>query len=129
MLSTLLLAVLTATPQAYDGTLVLTMPSWGVGSRTWIGGVTVTEDDTVAGFTCDSVGVHGEAMLGKPFAWSKGTLHWLPLGGAEYGHVYADTSGVLVGDVEIDYREDTTSSQPRLPATGIGSVGENSRSA
>ena len=106
MLTALIFAVLVGqNPTAYDTTLVLAMPTRGPASRTWIGGVTLTEDDTVAGFTCDSVGVHGETFFAKPFVWSKGKLSDLPLGKAEYGHVLAGNARLLVGDVMIDYKD------------------------
>ncbi|MCO5298104.1 MAG: hypothetical protein M9921_14745 [Fimbriimonadaceae bacterium] len=101
----ILVALASQNPTAYDTTLVLSMPTRGPVSRTWIGGVTLLEDDTVAGFTCDSVGVHGETFFAKPFVWSKGTLSGLPLGKAEYGHVYAGTAQLLVGDVMVDHRD------------------------
>lgn len=104
MLAALIAAVFAGqSPTTYDATLVLAMPTRGIGSRTWIGGVTLADEGTVAGNTCDSVGVHGETLFAKPFVWSRGVLHTLPLGKAQYGHVVAGNAKMLVGDVIIDY--------------------------
>jgi hypothetical protein len=47
-------------------------------------------------------GTHGEDFLGLPFVWQEGRTHPLPLGKAEYGHVYAITDRFAVGDVSTD---------------------------
>lgn len=74
--------------------------------RSHVSCTVLSESETVAGFTCDSIGHHGELYAGKPFVWSAGRLHRLPIiKGEEYGHVYAGNNEVLVGSVKRSYRD------------------------
>lgn len=58
----------------------------------------LTDARTIAGYTADSRGHHGETDLNKPFVWSSGKLQNLPLlPKSEYGAVLGGKDDLLVG--------------------------------
>ncbi|MFI5384502.1 MAG: hypothetical protein ACHQ50_00110 [Fimbriimonadales bacterium] len=83
-------------PQAYDAELVLTVARSAGPSQI---GACITGDGTVAGYVCASLGGEGSILIAKPYVYASNKLHWLPLGGNRYGHVFAANSSVIVGDV------------------------------
>lgn len=73
----------------------------------------LTDRPTIAGFTCDAVGNHGETFFSEPFVWSKGKLIRLPLlPKSEYGAVLGGNDQILIGWSSVDYDERPVSWRP-----------------
>lgn len=97
MVATFMAALLMALPGGnYNATLILKEDKRTVRKVFFAG------EDTLAGYVCESYGMHGEDNHGKPFVWSKGKLYRLPLGKSKWGHVLAGNDHLLVGDVVDD---------------------------
>lgn len=99
----MMLALLAFVPLAYESTLICKVPASTF--QSYVNCTVLTDQETVAGFTCAFTGHHGETFAGKPFVWTQGKFVKLPLlPKAEYGHVYGGNDRVLLGSVAIDYR-------------------------
>ncbi len=110
------LAIIVALPAQYQSALICKVPAQYM--RSYVQCSVLTDQGTVAGYTCDTVGHHGETFMGKPFVWSKGKLHQLTLGPkAEFGHVFDGNDRLLVGSVDIDHRSHPATWTPD-PALG-----------
>ncbi|MEQ1821110.1 MAG: hypothetical protein ABL949_01230 [Fimbriimonadaceae bacterium] len=99
------IALVLAQAGSYGSILVYETPKGKAGwDRGYATATVLNENEAVAGYACETVGNHGEAMFAKPFVWQSGTFRWLPLGKAEYGRVFAGNENTLVGEILIDYK-------------------------
>lgn len=88
----------------YTSTLIYKFDEdWSGRSR--IACTVMTDNLTIAGWACDSLGHHSETFASKPFVWSKGRSHQLPLlPHGRYGKVLDGNDKMLIGSADVNYR-------------------------